>query len=263
MFARTLRVFGRRAATAIILPALLAGCTLNETTAPIRRLDPIGLRDLNVNYRTPSKAAVPGLRTNTIAGSTRRFSVFVPTNYTPDDAWPVALLLHGSGDRGATIVNALRTEAEAQGVVLVAPDAARESWDLTYGEVGPDADYIEEVLAWTFDNINVDPSRLTLGGFSDGATYTAWLGLQNGDVFPRLLIMSGCARFVTEGRVESPRILMLHGNRDAVFGVRSCVGLLLPDLQREGYDVEYIEFDGPHRVADEYTPRILRFIADY
>src|SRR5690606_31514475 len=83
MFARTLRVFGRRAATAIILPALLAGCTLNETTAPIRRLDPIGLRDLNVNYRTPSKAAVPGLRTNTIAGSTRRFSVFVPTNYTP------------------------------------------------------------------------------------------------------------------------------------------------------------------------------------
>jgi len=205
---------------------------------------------------------VPGLQVGSVGGS-RRFSVYVPTTYSRSESWPVALLLHGSGDRGSTIVNDLQTEAEARGVVLVAPDAARESWDLTYGEVGPDADYIEDVLAWTYDNINVDPARLTLGGFSDGATYAAWLGLQNGDLFPKLLIMSGCARFVEEGRVGTPRILMLHGNRDAVFGVRSCVDLLLPDLQRSGYDVEYIEFDGPHRVADEYAPRILRFVADY
>lgn len=263
MFARTLRVFGGRLVATVLLPVLVAGCTLNETTAPIRRLGPLGLRDLNVSYRAPSRAAVPGLQTTTIAGASRRFTVYVPSNYTSNEPWPVALLLHSSGDRGATIVNALRTEAEARGVVLIAPDAARESWDLTYGAVGPDADYIESVLAWTYDNINVDPARLTLGGFSDGATYTAWLGLQNGDIFPKLLIMSGCARFVSEGRLGSPRILMLHGNRDAVFGVRSCVDLLLPDLLREGYDVEYIEFDGPHHVADEYTPRILRFVADY
>jgi phospholipase/carboxylesterase len=254
-----LRVSIGRPIAAVTLLLAVAGCTLQESTAPIRRLDPFGAGDLDVSYRAPSRAAVPGLQTTTV-GSSRQFTVYVPLEYDPDRSWPVAILLHGNGDRGSTIVAELQTEAEAQGVVLIAPNSARISWDLTFGEVGPDADYIEDVMGWMFDNINVDPSRLTLGGFSDGATYTAWLGLQNGDIFPKLLIMSGCARF-PEVRVGMPRIMMLHGSQDRVFGVGSCVSLLLPDLQREGYDVEYIEFDGPHRVATELTPRIVRFIA--
>jgi len=35
-----------------------------------------------------------------------------------------------------------------------------------------------------------DPARVTLGGFSDGATYALSIGLANGDLFPQVI---GCS----------------------------------------------------------------------
>jgi phospholipase/carboxylesterase len=258
MFAHPLRV-GVSAGSALLVLLLLGACATDDGLAPST---PDGFDatrgDLNVTFRTPSQAAVPGLQSLQRGG--RRFSVYVPSSYTEERSWPVALLLHGSDDRGATIVNALAAHAEQAGVVLIAPDAARYTWDLILGNVGPDAAYIEQLLDWAFDNISVDPTRLTLGGFSDGASYTAWLGLLNGDIFPQLLIMSGCSRF-PDVRVGKPRILMMHGNADRVFGVNSCVSLLLPGLELAGYDVEFIQFEGGHVVSQEFAPRAMAFVA--
>jgi phospholipase/carboxylesterase len=258
MFAHRLRV-SVSARSALLVLFVLTACTSDDGLAPSspNGFDP-SRGDLDIAFRTPSQQAVAGL--SSLQRSGRRFVVYVPTSYTADRTWPVAMLLHGSDDRGITIVNALAAHAEEAGVVLIAPDAARYTWDLALGNVGPDADYIEQLLDWTFDHISVDPARLTLGGFSDGATYTAWLGLLNGDIFPQLLIMSGCARF-PDARRGTPRILMLHGSADRVFGVNSCVPLLLPSLQLSGYDVEYIQFEGGHVVSQEFAPRAMAFVA--
>ncbi len=238
---------------------LVASCTSQEGAAPVFGPEDIARGDLDIIFRTPTQAAVPGLQT-VQSGSSRRFVVYIPSNYAADRDWPVAVLLHGSGDRGSTMVTALSRVAEDEGVILLAPDANRYTWDLVLGDVGPDADYIEQVLAWAFDHVNVDVSRLTLGGFSDGATYTAWLGLLNGDIFSQLLIMSGCARFPDERR-GAPRILILHGNRDPIFGRDSCVSLLLPSLEANGYDVRFIEFEGRHEISEEFSRAAMAFVA--
>ena len=41
-------------------------------------------------------------RTVTSDGSTYRYQVFVPNNWTKKQKWPVILFLHGSGERGDT-----------------------------------------------------------------------------------------------------------------------------------------------------------------
>ncbi len=255
-FARAVR---SRVGAAVAVALLFTACSSQDGAAPVFGPEDLARGDLDIAFRTPTQTAVPGL--NTIAsGTSRRFVVYVPSNYTDDRTWPVAILLHGSGDRGITMVNALSRDAETEGVILLAPDANRYTWDLIFGDVGPDAEFIEQVLGWAFDHVQVDPARLTLGGFSDGATYTAWLGMLNGDIFSQLLIMSGCARF-PDDRTGTPRILMLHGNNDPVFGRDTCVPLLLPSLQAAGYDVRYIEFEGRHEISAEFSQRAMAFVA--
>lgn len=58
--------------------------------------------------------------------------VFVPASYRPDHPAPLALLLHGAGGRGADMVMLFRRQAEARGVILVAPDSIEESWDVVH-----------------------------------------------------------------------------------------------------------------------------------
>ncbi len=260
MYARALRASSGRWA-APLLVAVFAGCSTQEGIAPDLTEHPADRSDLEVTYRFPTQTAVPGTRIEQLGGS-RRFVVYVPSNYTPETSWPVALLLHGSGDRGSTMIQALSQVAEEQGVVLVAPDANRYTWDLILGNVGSDVDYIEQVIGWTFDHVNVDLSRFTIGGFSDGATYSAWLGLLNGDVFSQIVVMSGCLRF-PDVRVGHPRVLMLHGNADEVFIPGGCVPLLLPGLQDAGYDVQYIEFEGRHEISTEFSRRMMEFVAGH
>jgi phospholipase/carboxylesterase len=259
MLATAARALRSHWGVALSAALILASCSSQEGAAPVFGPEDTARGDLDITFRTPTQAAVPGLQT-VQSGASRRFVVYVPSSYTDERAWPVAILLHGSGDRGVTMINALSNAAEEAGVILLAPDANRYTWDLVLGVVGPDADYIEQVLGWAFDHVNVDLSRLTLGGFSDGATYTAWLGLLNGDIFSQLLIMSGCARFPDE-RVGSPRILILHGNNDQIFGRNTCVPLLLPSLESNGYNVRFIEFEGRHEVSREFARQAMDFVA--
>lgn len=45
-----------------------------------------------------------------------------------------------------------------------------------------------------------------------------------------------------------PDIYISHGTKDAVLGIDYCSRRLVPRLQKQGYEVKYHEFDGPHTV---------------
>jgi predicted esterase len=103
------------------------------------------------------------------------------------------------------------------------------------------------VLAWTFSSYAIDPARVAIGGFSDGASYALSLGFTDGDLFPHVLAFSpGFA--APARRVGSPRIFVSHGTRDAVLPIDRCSRRIVPTLQRTGYDVAYRKFDGGHAV---------------
>jgi predicted esterase len=129
--------------------------------------------------------------------------------------------------------------------VVIAP----ESRDLTWGQSIPgfDADvkYIGSAYRYVAAGLNLDLSRIALGGQSDGAGYALSMGLAYGDTFNHLMVFSG-GLMIPVRRQGKPRIFMAHGINDVQMPIDRTARRFAPQLKEEGYDITYHEYDGGH-----------------
>ena len=174
---------------------------------------------------------------------------------------PLLVLLHGAGGRGERQLQRLIAAIDAAGVVVLAPDSRDSTWDGIRGIYGPDVAFLNRALTRVFETMAVDPARLTLGGFSDGASYGLSLGLINGDLFPRIAAFS--PGFVIQGgtRAGKPRIFVSHGTADDILPIDRCSRRIVPALKTYGYDVTYREFEGGHQVTPAVATEAMTWIA--
>ena len=170
-----------------------------------------------------------------------------------DGPLPLHVLLHGAGGTGAGILRRLGSFAEEAGAVVLSPDSRSSTWDAIRGGFGPDVAFLNRALAQVFETVSVDPARISVGGFSDGATYGISLGLVNGDLFRRVLAFSPGFFVGTEARGK-PSFFVSHGTADTVLPIDRCSRVIVPALQKNGYDVTFRQFDGGH----EIPPAIAR-----
>ena len=197
----------------------------------------------------PAESGPLGLRPLGLGGR-RDGLLYVPEAYRADRPMPLVLTLHGAGGNARHGLNFLMPLADEAGLILLSPESRGSTWDVIRGGYGPDVAFIDRALRQAFDSYAVDPSRLAIGGFSDGASYALSLGITNGDLFTHILAFSpGFA--APAGQEGSPRIYVSHGTRDEVLPIDVCSRRVAPRLRRAGYDVLYREFDGPHTVPPE------------
>jgi phospholipase/carboxylesterase len=200
----------------------------------------------------PGRSHADGVRGEQSLGlGPRDGSLYVPETYDPRRPAPLLLALHGAGGSGARALRAMQPYSDRHGIIVVAPDSARRTWDLIAAEaVGPDVERIDAALGMAFERYAVDPNRLGVSGFSDGASYALTLGIANGDLFTHLIAYSpGFLRATAQ--VGQPRIFISHGDVDDVLPVRLCSRRIVPRLERAGYEVQYHEFAGGHDVPGE------------
>lgn len=204
--------------------------------------------------------AAPGLHALGLAGVDDRDGLlYVPAGYDATRPAPFALLLHGASHTADTVLAPLLPWADAAGLLLLAPNARQLTWDVIMGGYGPDVGFIDRALAQIFARYAVDPTRLAIGGFSDGASYALSLGLTNGDRFTHIIALS--PGFVAPGeRRGQPRIFVAHGIHDLVLPIDRCGRRVAQALQHAGYDVDYHEFDGPHTVPPEIASGAVRWL---
>jgi phospholipase/carboxylesterase len=176
--------------------------------------------------------------------------LYVPADYQLGQTLPLAILLHGAGGKPEAGIGLLQPLADEAGLLLLAPASRYKTWDVLAGGYGPDVELIDQALAQIFASYAVDPSRLAVGGFSDGASYALSLGLINGVLFRHIMAFSPGFMAPCE-QSGAPRIFISHGTRDTVLPIEQCSRRLVPRLERAGYDVTYREFDGPHAVPAE------------
>lgn len=175
-------------------------------------------------------------------------------------ALPLLVLLHGAGGRGAGILKWLGPVAAEAGLAVLAPDSRGSTWDAIRGRFGPDIEFLERALARVFDTTAVDPKRVAVGGFSDGATYAVSLGLANGDLFPRVLAFS--PGFIVEGEPRGrARFFVSHGTRDRILPIDRCSRVIVDILKTNGHQVIYREFDGGHEVPADLAREGLTWAA--
>lgn len=171
-------------------------------------------------------------------------SLYIPKSYNPEVPMPLLIMLHGYSGTAQTVRYTFPI-AEELGVVVIAP----ESRDLTWGQSIPgfDADvkYIGAAYRYVEAGLNLDLTRIALGGHSDGAGYALSMGLAYGDTFNHLMVLSG-GLMIPVRRQGKPRIFMAHGINDTQMPIDRTARIFAPKLKEEGYDITYKEYEGGH-----------------
>lgn len=197
---------------------------------------------------TPSGTPSKGLTPLGLADATHRDGLlYVPSAYRPDRPASLVISLHGAGGAARGGVRHFQPLADAAYMIVLAPDSRAPTWDFLLGSYAADVAFIDRALAEVFGRYTIDPRRLTIGGFSDGASYALSLGLTNGDLFRNVVAFSPCILAPAAYRGK-PRIFISHGTQDEVLPIGQCSRRIVPKLRGEGYEVEYKEFEGPHAV---------------
>ena len=167
-------------------------------------------------------------------------------------------MLHGAGGIARHALGPFRDLADGAGMVLLATDSRGQTWDVIEGGYGPDVAFLDRALDLTFFRCAIDPARIAVGGFSDGASYALSIGLTNGDLFSHVIAFSPGFMAPKDQRGE-PGIYISHGKRDQVLPIERCSRQLVPRLQSAGYEVLYREFDGPHTVPENIAREALEW----
>jgi phospholipase/carboxylesterase len=210
--------------------------------------------------RTPVGTAPVGLWVLESDGGPAEGYLYLPAGYQAENPAPLVLLLHGAGEDARDGLAQLRGQADEAGLVLLALSSSGSTWDaiLGRGRYGADVADVDQALEYTFSRVTVDPARVAVGGYSDGASYALSLGISNGDLFSDVLAFSP-GFLAPAGQRGSPRIFVSHGTRDGWLPIDSCSRRIVPRLERAGYEVTYREFEGGHVVP----PGIVREAATW
>jgi phospholipase/carboxylesterase len=187
--------------------------------------------------------------------------LYVPPRYRPDRPAPVAVLLHGAGGDANGSLGLLQSFADQHGLIVLGPASRGSTWDVILDSYGPDVAVIDQALARLFQDYAVDPQRLAIGGFSDGASYALSVGITNGDLFSHVIAFSP-GFLAPADQQGAPKLFISHGTRDDVLPIDRCSRRIVPQLRRSGYDLLYREFDGPHTIPPSIAQEALDWYLD-
>ena len=178
---------------------------------------------------------------------------------TPQSSLPLLVMLHGATQTGEDMFWYLGSAPQDTGVAVLAPKSRDTTWDAIGGSFGRDVEFLNQALERVFETVSIDPARVAVGGFSDGASYGISLGLINGDLFRSVLAFS--PGFVINGTPHSkPRIFISHGTNDHILPIDRCGRRIASVLKARGYDVTFREFDGDHEIPADIVREGLRFL---
>ena len=120
-------------------------------------------------------------------------------------------------------VKRLGAVAEDLGFLLLSPASEGGTWDAIRGGYDADVRLIDRALALVFAMVPVHPERVSVAGFSDGASYACGPPSQT-----------------------KPRIFVSHGTRDEVLPIDACSRPIMQRMKASGYVVKFVEFNGGH-----------------
>jgi len=233
------RGFIKGSLAVLVAPSLLS---CDDSPSEAERFEP----RLTARPGTPTLTPDPGLSSLGLA-EPRDGILYVPASYSADTPAPLFVALHGAGGQGSSW-SSYYARSESRGFILLAPDSTSSTWDLFRGGFGPDVTFLDRALMHTFERCRIDPTRIALGGFSDGASYALSLGVSNGDLFSHLVAYSPGLFNPSQPIVGKPQVFVSHGTQDDILPVSISRDEIVPTLRDSSYSVTYQEFTGGHLV---------------
>ena len=255
---------GFLAAAAGAAATFALGCGSGRSTSEVAPADARALGRLHARGRLTARPSPPsgppaaGGTTPIGIGSERDGVIHAPAGYASARPCPLVVTLHGAGGSARRGLPRLQRLADEHGLLLLAVDSRGSTWDAVIRGFGPDTGFIDAALTRVFAGYAVDPSRIAVEGFSDGASYALGLGLTNGDLFTHAIAFSPGSLPLLE-RNGAPAVFVSHGTADQVLPIDRCSRRIVPELERRKYPVRYVEFEGDHRVPPDIAAGAVRW----
>jgi phospholipase/carboxylesterase len=173
---------------------------------------------------------------------------------------PLLVMLHGATQSAEDMFWYLGSTADEGGVAILAPNSRDTTWDaMGGGSFAEDVNHLNRALERVFEATAIDPARVSVGGFSDGASYALSLGLINGDFFRSIVAFS--PGFVISGDIHGrPRVYISHGTYDHILPIDRCGRRIAAVLKDRGYDVTFHEFEGDHEIPADIAREGLLWV---
>ena len=187
------------------------------------------------------------------SGAKRDGFIYVPKGYNTDKPAPLAVMLHGAGGEAEHGLHLLRQYADKENMILLAPASREVTWDIIAKDsFDADVIFIDQALSLVFSSYNIDTSKIAIGGFSDGASYALCLGLSNGNLFTHIIAFSPGFSYAAQ-KTGQPLVFISHGIADRILPISGCSRRIVPQLTKEGYNINYKEFDGEHEIPQSIS----------
>jgi poly(3-hydroxybutyrate) depolymerase len=208
---------------------------------------------------------VPGMITETPLGV-----VYLPADYSPDDEYPLLVLLHPMGTRDATFMTALewREEADRRGYIVCSVRSRLNYWEVE--EESPDREAVRTMVRFMVKNFPVQRDKICLWGFSSGAHFINTLLFDNtrfplpGHYFSAFVAVSGGPGFLMENAMHDgkmPRRLRVPGY--IVWGESEIPPpgkKMAPFLIEQGWDITLNPHGGLHFIPEGEIGRSLDWL---
>ena len=244
----------RLTAPIILLASLLAaGCSLGQAQERAPRPGRLTARP-----RPVAVVPEPGFSALSIGKGERDGTLFIP-RVAATGPVPLVILLHGAGGSAQGIRRRMFGTSDSIDFALLIPDSRGPTWDAIRRDYGPDVAFIDSALKVVFSRVAIDPARVIVAGFSDGASYALGLGRVNGDLFTRVVAFS--PGFVTGGSpTGKPEVFITHGDEDPILPFEATSGRIVPAMRRSGYTVTLKQFAGGHTIPMPTLNRLSAWI---
>ena len=201
-----------------------------------------------------------------LAGNTY---AYLPKGLTGAPA-PMLLVLHGAGGQASEMLEQYRDDADKHGIVLLIPNATKGTWDMINDlkgklgaefnvtpRYGKDLKAIDDGLADLFTKVAIDPARVGVLGFSDGATYGLSIGTANPQLFRTVIAFSPGPAFL--GKIDpTQRIFISHSENDKVWPYSTTRGHVAR-LRVKKADVMFESHDGGHTIPADVNDKAFAF----
>ena len=246
---------------ALVALAATLGCT-----------DPVGplvpdaetIAKLTVTARpgTPTIAPVTGY-TDLGLATPRDGFMYVPTSYDPGTAAPMLVLLHGAGgdaDQWRRIE--IEAVAEAHGMIVLATESRYATWDgVQLGRYDVDVAFLNSALQHVFARVNVDSTKVAIGGFSDGASEALGIGVANAALFRKIIAFTPGVLNLPFSR-GFPGVFVSHGLNDPIIPFRNTRDWVVGVVRGNGMTVEFQPFEGGHSIPSQTETAAFNWLFD-
>ena len=157
---------------------------------------------------------------------TRTYLVHVPSSYDDNMPTPLVIVLHGytGTAEGMETLTEFTAKSDEEGFIVVYPQGLVQRWNVGFGTLKFDTDdvgFINELINRLEQKYAIDPNRIYVTGFSNGAMMAYLLGAELSDKIAAIAPVAGSIGAMMNNVLEiipdpsqPVSVIVFHGTAD-------------------------------------------------